>query len=139
MNKRPFPLEHVIQGGQLYSVAYKVVTDDMKSLGLRRNPNIMQYHPNMWITIPDEDIRRGSDDFGGMWLARTPGAAKVYQQYMRTQHDQAVRIFQTFVGDVLFVNRVRVKTDAVYLFHEIENITEFMKRTRPIVVRTARE
>lgn len=41
---------------------YKVVTQNMESLGLRKNPNIMKFVVGKWVELPDEEIQVGSAD-----------------------------------------------------------------------------
>ncbi len=45
---------------------YKVFTTELKSLGLRRNPNILTFIPNEWYFLETKDIVEGSGDFGGI-------------------------------------------------------------------------
>ena len=61
--------------GREYNMVYKVVTSDMKSLGLRKNPKIITYELGEWFWLPREDVVGGVGDFGGIWAARTLGRA----------------------------------------------------------------
>lgn len=50
-----------------------------------------------------------------------PGAARGYQRYMLEEHDKKTRVFRPLIGKLLFANKARIKTDAVYLFEEVFN------------------
>ena len=39
--------------GIVRKVGFKVITPDMKSLGLRGNPNILEYSLGDWIFVPE--------------------------------------------------------------------------------------
>ena len=102
-----------------YFCGYKVVKADMTSLGLRKNPNIMQFNLDEWIYIPEEKVIEGISDMGGIWLARTPGRARAYQKYMQKKHDAETRVFFSLVDRILFVNQDRMKTNGIRLLEEI--------------------
>ncbi len=118
MNKIPKIQQYEFQG-KVYNIGYRVTTEAMKSLGLRNNPNIIQYKMNKWIHPFNKKVIEGISDFGGIWLARTPGIAKEYQKYMKSEHNKKTRVFKSLIGKVLFANSGRIKTDKVYLFEEI--------------------
>jgi hypothetical protein len=108
------------------SVYYKVVTHDMKSLGLRKNPNIMTFDLNKWEYEPDDRISRTDSDFGGIWVAQTLSGAKGLIKYMRRKAIKEniplfsnVRLFECEIGDILYQNSYRVKTNKVKLKKEI--------------------
>ena len=102
-----------------YFCAYKVVRADMTSLGLRKNPNIMTFHLDDWIYLPEEKVVEGIGDYGGIWLARTEGSAHAYKKYMKNKHSVEARIFLSLIDRVLFVNEGRVKTNGVRLIKEL--------------------
>lgn len=102
-----------------YFCAYKVVRSDMSSLGLRKNPNIMTFVLNDWIYLPEEKVVEGIRDYGGIWLARTPGRARAYQNYMLRKHGVDTRVFLTLIDRILFSNQDRVKTNGVRLLEEL--------------------
>jgi hypothetical protein len=54
--------------GKVYKIGYCVTTRDMKSLGLRKNPNIIQYEIGKWIFSPD--IKNGICDDGGICFSK---------------------------------------------------------------------
>ena len=102
-----------------YFCAYKVVKEDMTSLGLRKNPNIMTFSLNDWIYLPEKDIVMGNSDFGGIWLARTKGRAKAYQKYMKENYNSETKVFLSLIDKILFVNQDRVKTNGLKMIEEI--------------------
>ena len=105
--------------GDNYNVAYKVVTSDMKSLGLRKNPHIITYEFNEWLWLSSENVEKGNGDFGGIWAARTPGGARKYQKYMADKYGQETLAFKSLIGKVLYVNPGRVKTDGICLIERM--------------------
>ena len=113
------PVHKEIFEGEEYNIAYKVVTSDMQSLGLRKNPNIITYKFDEWLWLPSSEIVEGVGDYGGIWAARTPGRAKQYQKYMERKHDTETRAFKSLIGKVLFSNQDRVKTDGIKLVEEL--------------------
>jgi hypothetical protein len=76
------------------SVAYKVVTSDMRSLGLRKNPNILTYPVGEWYVLPEKDVVAGKDDFGGIWVTRRFSDAKKLVRYMSDKYSIDARIFR---------------------------------------------
>jgi len=100
-------------------VGYKVVTSDLESLGLRKNPNIMKFSPGEWVRLDRSQTQEGKGDWGGIWVAKTKGGAKVLVKYMKEKHQVDCRVFMTTLGIVLFENSYRIKTDAVLLGEEI--------------------
>jgi hypothetical protein len=77
---------------------YKVVTNDLKSLGLRRNPNILTYKIKKWKRLPKNKIKSGNSDWGGIWVAQTLSNARTLQKYMQKKYKQKTRIFVTLIG-----------------------------------------
>lgn len=104
---------------KIYFLGYKVVTKDMKSLGLRRNPNILKFKLDEWFYLPIKDIEESKNDWGGIWVARTLGDARRLKKYMKGKHNQETRIFKTTLDKILYSNSYRIKTNAVCLFEEI--------------------
>lgn len=106
---------------------YKVVSEDLQSLGLRKNPNIMTFPIGEWVYEPKDRIDRSSNDLGGIWVAQTLSGAKGLVKYMRKKAQKEnkpeynnVRLFEVEIGDILFQNSYRVKTDKVKLTKEIK-------------------
>lgn len=54
-------LEQIEFEEHIYPCAYKVVTSDLKSLGLRRNPNINNYPIRKWYFLDPEEIQEGEE------------------------------------------------------------------------------
>ncbi|MEI6731956.1 MAG: hypothetical protein WCK90_04735 [archaeon] len=106
-------------GGNIYSLGFKVVTEDLKSLGLRKNPNIITYEPGVWHYLSQDKIKPGKDDFGGIWAARSISGAKMLRKYMRNHYSQKTRIFRAALDNILYANSYRVKTNGINLVEEI--------------------
>jgi hypothetical protein len=103
----------------VYPLGYKVVTAEMKSLGLRRNPNILTYPLDEWYILPPDQIEEGKGDWGGIWVVRQLGKARQLQFYMANKHDVDTRMFRAALRDVLYCNSYRIKTSGIYLIEEI--------------------
>lgn len=112
-------IHEYIYDGTLWKIGYRVVTNDLKSLGLRNNPNIISYKINNWTFPVEKNVIEGISDKGGLWLARTPGTARQYQKYMLEKHSKETRVFKSLVGRILFANQDRIKTDKIFMFEEI--------------------
>ena len=108
-----------VVGGIESRIGYKVVTEDLKSLGLRKNPNILTFPIGVVVELFDKDIVRGNGDWGGIWMARTISNAKKLQDYMSDKYDRSTRLFKATLDEVLFVNNYRIKTNAVKLYEEV--------------------
>ena len=96
---------------------FKVVTQNMKSLGLRKNPNIMKFTLNKWIK--EKNPEKGSKDIGGIWCCQKLSSAKTLKKYFEKRYNFA-RIFECEIGNVLFENSYRTKTDKIKLIKEIK-------------------
>jgi len=48
--------------GIIYNAGFRVVTKDMKSLGLRKNPNSITYPINEWLYLPEDELQEGISD-----------------------------------------------------------------------------
>lgn len=107
--------------GKLHPVGFRVVTEDMRSLGLRRNPNILTYPVGEWFCLPRAQIKRDEGDWGGIWVAISVSGARRLQEYMQENYDCETRIFLAYLRDVLHVaGNYRIKTSGVYLADEIK-------------------
>lgn len=104
--------------GKLLQFGFKVVTEDLKSLGLRKNPTVYQYNPKEWLIMPETQLVRNGIDYGGIWLCKREGEARGLQRYMMQKHNVSTRIFLTYALDILFENNTRFKTNGVYLEEE---------------------
>ncbi|MBN2053247.1 hypothetical protein JW756_07115 [Candidatus Woesearchaeota archaeon] len=112
-------LQRILLNEKEHLIGYKVVTVDMKSLGLRRNPNIITYPFYEWFFLPKEHLKNGNDDWGGIWVCRSQGNAKKVADYMRDKYARKTRIFKACLGEILYSNSYRVKTDRILLFEDI--------------------
>ena len=117
----PFKMHNDIKLGldESVSIAYKVVTKDILSLGLRRNPNIIKYPVGEWYFLPKEKVVPGKGDYGGIWVTRRLCDAKKLNKYMKEKYSVKTRIFKAQVGSVLYQNSYRIKTDKIFLGEEI--------------------
>jgi hypothetical protein len=105
--------------GIVRKIGFKVVTHDMKSLGLRGNPKILEYSVGEWLFLPREDVVPGKSDYGGIWLARTIGNARKLQTYMKDNYSEDARIFKAVINEVLYSNDFRIKTNGVMFYEEV--------------------
>lgn len=106
--------------GKTYFLGYKVVTEDLKSLGLRKNPNIRQYPVNEWYFLPDDQIKEGKEDWGGIWVARTLSNAEgLVKSINRTKNHFPTRIFKATLDQILYFNDYRIKTNGIMMFEEV--------------------
>ena len=101
------------------NIAYKVVTQNLQSLGLRKNPNIMTFKLDEWIYLPKKDIVSGKGDWGGIWVAKQKSGATKLKKYMKNKYNIDTRIFVTQIDNILFSNSYRIKTNGVRLLEEI--------------------
>ena len=92
---------------------YKVVTQELKSLGLRKNPNIMTFPVGEWVYEPSDRIDYSNKDLGGIWVAQTRSGAKGLIRYMKNKYNIQVKLFECKIGNILYENSYRVKTDKV--------------------------
>lgn len=99
-------------------IAYKVVTKDMKSLGLRKNPFILKYSKNFTTVV--SPISKDNKDFGGIWVCKNLSGANKLKKYMKDKYNKKVRVFYCNIGDILYSNSYRIKTDRITLLKEIK-------------------
>lgn len=112
-----------------YPRYYKVVTKDLKSLGLRNNPTIMTFPIGEWIYEPNpKEGPGGFGGVGGIWVANGLSGGKGLLKYMRKKAKKEnntelenCRLFEVEIGKVLYSNSYRTKTDKVRLVKEILN------------------
>lgn len=115
---RPFDWKEV--DGFLRPILFKVVTSDLKSLGLRHNPNIMQFSIGEWVELSSEELFIGNRDWGGIWSALKLSGAKTLTKYMREQYNISTRIFHVAINRPLYANSYRVKSQGVILLEELQ-------------------
>ena len=96
---------------------YKVVTEHMRSLGLRRNPSVLVFPVNSWVVEP-RPLESNSKDWGGIWCCEKLSSARALKRYFERRYGKA-RIFECEIGNILFQNSYRTKTDKIKLIKEI--------------------
>jgi len=97
---------------------FKVTTANRKSLGLRNNPTILTFPIGKWVKFPI--VKNDNSDEGGIWLAVSLSGAKRLRQYMFDRYGKHCRIFKASIGNILFRNNYRIKTDKIRCDGEIE-------------------
>ena len=112
-------LQSMVLNGKEHSLGYRVLTQDMQSLGLRRNPNIITYPFNEWYFLPSGKVEPGKKDWGGIWVCRLKSDGKKLMDYMKEKHNKETRLFRACLADILYYNSYRVKTNGIFLFEEI--------------------
>jgi len=105
--------------GEFFPLGYKVVTLDLKSLGLRKNPNIMTFPVGEWVVLPDLEVSLGNGDWGGIWTALHKGSIATLQNYMLEKYDVKTRAFLTAMKRPVYANSYRIKSAGVMLLSEI--------------------
>lgn len=83
----------------------------------------MTFKKGEWVVLPDDQIEKGVGDWGGIWVKTTQGEARKLKKYMAEEAKKRVvgcRIFITRIGEVLYENPYRIKTDKVFLEEEID-------------------
>lgn len=115
-----FPIHKEEIDGTEYQIGYKVVTEDLRSLGLRRNPNIYTFPIKEWYHLDESEIKKGPDHYGGIWVARTLShAKKIIRDIHRTKNPFPTRIFKTAIDEILYCNERSIKTNSIMLLEEI--------------------
>ncbi|HSV95066.1 MAG TPA: hypothetical protein VLH94_03795 [Spirochaetia bacterium] len=107
---------------KFYPLGYKIVTTELKSLGLRNNPNIMTFPIGEWVRLPDDQVTVGNthwSGWGGIWMALRRGSIPTYRNYMMEKYQIKTRAFLTAMDRPLFANNDRVKSQGVMLLEEI--------------------
>ncbi len=100
-------------------LAYKVVTDNLKSLGLRKNPNPLFFPIGEWV-YEENLLQHGNEDYGGIWSAYRLGNANTLAKYCFDERNIKTRIFLTAVyNPVAFVGNYRIKSEGVMLMKEV--------------------
>ena len=115
---KPFDWEEI--DGVLKPVVFKVVTSDLKSLGLRRNPNIMQFPIGEWVELSDDKLVPDEKGWGGIWGKLTLSDAKGLAKYMLREYGAPTRIFLTGVDNSVYANRYSIKSQGIILLRELD-------------------
>jgi hypothetical protein len=109
-------------GDEFFPLAYKVVDENLKSLGLRNNPNIMTFSVGQWVKLPDEEVTIGNthwSGWGGIWTALQKGSIKTLESYCLEMYQMKTRAFLTAMYRPLYANSYRIKSQGVMLLEEI--------------------
>lgn len=85
---------------------FKVVTENMQSLGLRRNPNILTYPVGEWYSLPQDWIVEGKSDWGGIWVAKNKGGANTLKKYFKYHYKRNVLVFEAKIKTVFLVQEL---------------------------------
>jgi hypothetical protein len=104
--------------GELISPT-KIVTHDLKSLGLRKNPNITTFPVGEWVILPETDVTVDNDDWGGIWTALNKGSIKTLRSYMLEMYNIKTRAFLTAMKRPVYANSYRIKSQGVMLLEEV--------------------
>jgi hypothetical protein len=99
------------------SIAYKVLDENMKAVGLMGAEKI-QYILGRW-TKPNKIFTKDPRARNGLWVTPTLGAAKWYRRYLLHKHKIHARIFMCDIGKILRVSSCRIKTNKVFLLNEM--------------------
>ena len=106
------------------NIGYKVVTRDMKSLGLRKNPNILTFPFQKWLYLPANQIKKGKQDFGGIWVTKNLSGAKKLQRYMLDKYNQKTRIFKSKLDKILYSNSPHSLGKSLYILPSNDSFAE---------------
>ena len=105
---------------------YKVVTHNNNSLGLRKNPNILNFPIGISV-YEHNDLDYSNNDYGGIWVTQTLSGARGLVRYMMKKSIKEnnpilskVIIYKCEIGEILYENSYRVKTDKVKLIDTIK-------------------
>lgn len=102
-----------------YPLTYKVVTEGLQSLGLRRNPNIMTFPVGEWVTLPEQEVEPGDGDWGGIWTALRKSSTVTLKKHCLSTWGMGTRAFLTAIQNPIFSNSYRIKSQGVMLLREI--------------------
>lgn len=105
--------------GEFFPLGYKVVTEELKSLGLRKNPNIMTFPIGEWVVLPDDQVVANKDDWGGIWTALRKGSIKTIRNYVMKKNGTETRAFLTAMKRPVFLTSYRIKSAGVMMLEEI--------------------
>jgi drug/metabolite transporter superfamily protein YnfA len=72
-----------------------------------------------WFYLPPEKIKRGIDDWGGIWVCKSLSKAQTLKKYMNDKYETNVKIFTCLIDKILFENSYRTKTNGIKLLREI--------------------
>jgi hypothetical protein len=113
------PVGWTVIDDNFYPLGYKVVTGDLKSLGLRKNPNIMEFPTGQWVRLPENLTVPGDSDFGGIWSALRKSSIKKLQKHCLETHGVETRAFLVAIDNPMYANSYRIKSQGVMLLEEV--------------------
>lgn len=96
------------------NIYYKVVTNELKSLGLRKNPTILVYQFNKCIKSPT--IKKGNSDDGGIWVVKTKSNANRLVKYMKKKYNKECYVFKAHIKNILYENNYRTKVERIKIY-----------------------
>ena len=102
-------------------ICYKVVTEDLRSVGLLGAPQI-QYKIGEWV-YPLEPLSTHYRKGGGLWVYSKRSDALNGKRYVEKKHGINCRVFSCQIGIILTHTPKtfhRVKTDKVMLLQELQ-------------------
>ena len=105
--------------GVWYPLGFKVVDVKNRSLGLRNNPNIMTFFPNVFVELPKNQTAEGSDDWGGIWSALSRSGAKTLQKHCMETWGMETKLYIAALSNPLYANSYRVKSQGIMLLEEL--------------------
>jgi len=110
-------IEKITLGTEVYPIGYKVVTQDLESLN--NDSYTITYPINSWYAFPKDQITMGSREDGGIWSSISLASAKNLERMMLEKHSKRVRIFKAALGEILYSDEDRIKTDRIKLLEEV--------------------
>lgn len=115
------PLGYAQIGEVWYPLTYKVVTPDMKSLGFRHNPTVLEFPIGEWV-YEQLPLSHGKKDFGGIWSAIGIGGTHSINDHLDNTRNYSGRTFLTAIDNPVYANSYRIKSEGVMLLKEIDPI-----------------
>ena len=126
------PYSWLYDNGKMLPIAFKVVTQDLKSLGLAGNPNILCFNHYGWTSLPDLKIVVGKSDYGGIWSTIEKSEAGGLRNYMKNKHNIETRVFLVALENPVYANNRRTKSQGVLLLDEVFSRKSFLMKSNDI-------
>jgi len=101
-----------------FPIGYKVVTNDLESLGLRNNPTPMKFPIGEWV-FEERNLECNANDWGGIWTALRQSSIKTLKNHCKNTWDMETRGFLTAIYNPVFSNTYRIKSQGVMILKEI--------------------
>lgn len=107
--------------GIWFPLAYKVVTENLESLGLKDNPTIMTFPVCRWVNLDDAEVVPGLEtDVGGIFTALRKGRIKDLKSHCWDTWEMKSRGFLVAINNPVGNNDYRLKSQGVKLLKEIK-------------------